>query len=78
MVVILVNSFNKLQNLVTFESSKGASTSSNTQIGEGLVRKTAKINERAVKACSPPESKVIDCNLFPGGLTNNSNLLAQV
>ena len=72
MLVIFVNSSNKLQNLVTFASSKGASTSSSTQIGEGLVKKTAKIKDKAVKACSPPESKVMDCNLLPGGLTNNS------
>ena len=60
------------KNLVTFASSKGASTSSKTQIGDGLVKKIAKIKDRAVNACSPPESKVIDCNLFPGGETNIS------
>ena len=32
-----------------------------------------KIKDKAVKACSPPDNKVIDCNLFPGGLTNISN-----
>ena len=58
--VIFVSSFNRLQNLVTFASSKGASTSSKTQIGAGFVKKTAKIKDMAVKACSPPESKVID------------------
>ena len=63
-LVIFVNSSNKLQNLVTLASSKGASTSSSTQIGEGLVRKTAKIKDKAVKACSPPESKFMDCNLL--------------
>ena len=42
-VVILVSSSNRLQNLVTFASSKGASTSSNTQIGAGFVKNTAKI-----------------------------------
>ena len=31
-----------------------------TQIGEGLVKKTAKIRDKAVKACSPPDNKVID------------------
>ena len=35
--VILVSSLSKLQNLVTFASSKGASTSSKTHIGDGLV-----------------------------------------
>ena len=59
-VVILVRSSNRLQNLVTFASSKGASTSSNTQIGAGFVKKTAKIRDKAVKACSPPDNNVID------------------
>ena len=70
--MILVSSSNKLQNLVTFASSSGASTSSNTHIGDGLVKKTANIRDKAVKACSPPDKRVIDCNLFPGGLTSNS------
>jgi ABC-type dipeptide/oligopeptide/nickel transport system ATPase subunit len=60
------------QNLVTLASSSGASTSSKIQIGAGLVKKTANIKDNAVKACSPPDNKEIDCNLFPGGLTNNS------
>ena len=63
----------KLQNLSTFASSSGASTSSRIQIGDGLVKKTANISDKAVNACSPPDNKVIDCNLFPGGLTNNSS-----
>ena len=58
--VIFVNSSNSVQNLVTLASSSGASTSSKTHIGEGLTRNTAKINERAVNACYPPESNVID------------------
>ena len=58
--VIFISSSRRLQNRVTFASSSGASTSSNTQIGEGLVKKTAKIKERAVRACSPPDNKVID------------------
>ena len=62
--VIFVSSSNKPQNLVTFASSKGASTSSKTQMGEGLTRKTAKTRDKAVKACSPPESSVIDCNIL--------------
>ena len=72
-LVIFVNSSSKLQNLVTLASSRGASTSSNTHIGDGLVKKTAKIKDNAVRACSPPDKRVIDCNLFPGGLTKSSN-----
>ena len=48
--MIFVNSSRSAQNLVTFASSKGASTSSKTQIGEGLTRNTAKIKDKAVKA----------------------------
>ena len=44
-----------------------------TQIGEGFVKNIANTNDKAVKACSPPDNKVIDCNLFPGGETNISN-----
>ncbi len=40
----------------TLASSSGASTSSSTQIGAGLVRKTANSSDKAVSACSPPES----------------------
>ena len=40
--------------------STGAHSPSKTQIGEGLTRKTAKTNDKAVKACSPPERRVID------------------
>ena len=58
--VILINSSRRLQNLVTLASSSGASTSSNTQIGDGLVKKTAKINDKTVKAYSPPNNKIID------------------
>ena len=47
--VIFVNSFKRLQNLVTFASSSGASTSSNTQIGEGLVKNTANIKIMLLK-----------------------------
>ena len=71
--VILVSSSSKEQNLVTFASSNGASTSSKTHIGEGLTKKTAKIKDKAVRACSPPDNSVIDYNLFPGGETNISN-----
>tara|TARA_Y100000992_G_C20916238_1_gene327783 strand:- start:147 stop:344 length:198 start_codon:yes stop_codon:yes gene_type:complete len=58
--VIFVNSSSKPQNLVTLASSKGASTSSNTQIGEGFTKNTAKTKDSAVKAYSPPDNKVID------------------
>ena len=55
---------NQIENLnssnVDLASSSGASTSSKTQIGDGLVRNTAKIRDKAVKACSPPDNKVID------------------
>ena len=71
-LVIFVRSSSKALNRVTFASSKGASTSSNTQIGAGLIKKTANIKAKAVNACSPPDNSVIDCNFFPGGLTSNS------
>ena len=58
--VIFTSSSNNAQNLVTFASSKGASTSSNTQIGEGFTKNTAKIRDNAVRACSPPDNRVID------------------
>ena len=32
----------------------------NKQLGEGFVKNTAKIKDRAVNACSPPDKKVID------------------
>ena len=54
----------RLQKRSTFASSSGASTSSSTQIGDGLVKNTAKINDIAVKACSPPDRSDIDCNFF--------------
>ena len=37
-----------------------------------LLRNTAKISDKAVKACSPPDNKVIDWSLLPGGLTSIS------
>ena len=57
-LVIFINSSSRLQNLVTLASSSGASTSSNTHIGDGFVKNTAKIKERAVNACSPPITKL--------------------
>ena len=59
-LVIFISSSSKLQNLVTLASSSGASTSSRTQIGDGFVKNTAKIKDKAVRACSPPDNKVID------------------
>ena len=59
-LVIFISSSSKLQNLVTLASSSGASTSSRTQIGDGFVNYTAKIKDKAVRACSPPDNKVID------------------
>ena len=44
---LYVSSSRRLQNLVTFASSKGASTSSNTHIGEGFVKNTAKIKDKS-------------------------------
>ena len=49
-------SSNKSQNLVIFESSKGASTSSKTHNGAGFARKTANIKANAVSVCSPPDN----------------------
>ena len=34
---------------------------------------TAKSREIAVNACSPPDSKVMFCIFFPGGLANISS-----
>ena len=53
-------------------SSRGASTSSNIQKGDGFAINTANNNEIAVKACSPPDNKVIFCIFLPGGLANIS------
>ena len=58
----------RLQKRSTFVSSSGASTSSRTQIGAGFDKKTANKSEKAVKACSHPESNVRFCSFFPGGL----------
>ena len=63
-----VISCSRLQNRSTLWSSSGASTSSSTQIGDGLVRNTAKISASAVSACSPPESSDSVCGFLPGGL----------
>ena len=59
-LVIFVSSSSNAQNLVTLASSKGASTSSKTQIGEGLTKKLQILKIKLVRACSPPDSKVID------------------
>src|SRR5512141_1903244 len=50
-----VISSSRSQKRSTLWSSSGASTSSSTQIGAGLVRNTAKIKAMAVSACSPPD-----------------------
>ena len=63
---------NKLQNLSIFTSSKGASTSSNIQNGDGFSENSANTNDNAVNAFSPPDSKLIDVNFFPGGLANTA------
>ena len=62
----------KSQKRDTFESSSGASTSSKIQIGDGFVKKTAKIIANPVNACSPPDNKDRDCNFLPGGLARIS------
>ena len=67
----------KSQNLTTFESSSGASTSSKTQIGAGLVKNTAKIMASAVSACSPPDNSDNDCMRLPGGLARISRLASN-
>ena len=58
----------RLQKRSTLWSSSGASTSSSTQMGEGLVRNTAKISDRAVSVCSPPDSSDSVVGFLPGGL----------
>ena len=60
-------SLSMLQNRSTLASSRGASTSSSTQIGAGLARKTPKISAAAVRACSPPDIRVMLARRFPGG-----------
>ena len=62
-----------MQNLSTFVSSNGASTSSRTQIGAGFDRNTANKRDNAVSACSPPDNKLRFCNFFPGGLAKISS-----
>ena len=54
------------QNFSTLLSSRAASTSSRTHIGEGLVKKTAKINDKETKPFSPPDKDDISINFFPG------------
>ena len=60
-------SSSRSQKRSTLASSRGASTSSSTQIGEGLARNTAKISAVAVSACSPPEIRLMVCGFLPGG-----------
>ena len=66
--VFFFNSKSILQNFSTLFSSNAASTSSKIHIGDGLIKKIENINEIAVSAFSPPDSKLIDDNFFPGGL----------
>ncbi|MNN91023.1 hypothetical protein D3C81_2090740 [compost metagenome] len=51
----------------TLASSSGASTSSRTQTGAGLARKTPKISAAAVRACSPPLIRLMTDSRLPGG-----------
>jgi hypothetical protein len=60
-------SVSSVQKRSTLASSSGASTSSRTQSGAGLQRKTAKMRLSAVSACSPPESSDRLASYFPGG-----------
>src|SRR3989304_5566889 len=57
----------KLFKRIRFASSRGASTSSRRQKGEGFIRKTEKSSEIKVRAFSPPERRLTFCSLFPGG-----------
>ena len=65
--VFFTISARRSQNLTVLESSSGASTSSRIQIGLGLAINTAKIRDKAVSVCSPPERRDIAANFFPGG-----------
>ena len=60
-------SFSILQKRSTLASSSGASTSSSTQIGAGLARNTPKISAAAVRACSPPDIRLMLASRLPGG-----------
>ena len=55
-----------------FASSKGASTSSSIQNGEGFKENNAKTRDKAVSAFSPPDNKFIDVSFFPGGLAKTT------
>ena len=63
----------RVQKRSTLASSSGASTSSSTQIGDGLVRNTAKISAMAVSDCSPPDSSESVAGFLPGGLATISS-----
>ena len=62
----------KSQNFSTLLSSKAASTSSRTHIGEGFVRNTAKIKDKETKPFSPPDNDDISINFFPGNCAKTS------
>ena len=59
-------------NLDTFVSSRGASISSRTQNGAGFTLNIENNRAIADNAFSPPDNKLIFCNLLPGGLTLTS------
>ena len=62
----------KLVNLITLASSRGASTSSNTQNGAGCCLKIANIRLNAVKVFSPPDSTANRLFFLPLGCAINS------
>ena len=65
---VFVNISRLLENLSTFDSSRGASISSRTQNGLGFTLNIANIRATAVRAFSPPERSETFWSLFPGGL----------
>ena len=67
-----VNSRSSCVKRPTLLWSSGASTSSKTTNGLGLVFNKASIKVSAVKARSPPDNKAMSCCALPGGCTRNS------
>ena len=63
-------SLNVEQNRSTLLSSRGASTSSKTQIGAGFVKNAENIKANAVRACSPPKAMTL-FEVFPGWARHN-------
>src|SRR3569832_568308 len=70
--VDLIISSSRSQKRSTLWSSSGASTSSSTQIGAGLVRNTAKIKAMAVSANTPPEKNNNNTNNKPNKQTKKT------